>query len=65
MILQGKFRDGDFPAGGYTVFVPKVKSAYIDIQIFAGRVSFFTLYGSLTYKPPSCHTAPKFFTPCG
>lgn len=55
---------GDLPAGRYTVFVPKVKSAYIDIQIFAGRVSFFTLYGSLTYNTSLPATpAPKFFTP--
>jgi len=44
------FAIGDLPAGKYTVFVPRVKSAYIDIQIYAGRVSFFTLYGSLTYN---------------
>lgn len=55
---------GDLPAGKYTVFVPQVKSAYIDVQIYAGRVSFFTLYGSLTFNTNLPSTpALKFLTP--
>ncbi|NMC11860.1 MAG: hypothetical protein GYA34_03150, partial [Chloroflexi bacterium] len=55
---------GDLPAGNYSIWVPEVKSTFIDIQIFAGRVSFFTLYGSLTYNTnlPATPGAP-FLTP--
>jgi len=55
---------GDLPAGHYTVWVPEVKSTYIDIQIYAGRVSYFSLYGSLTYNTnlPPTPSAP-FLTP--
>jgi murein DD-endopeptidase MepM/ murein hydrolase activator NlpD len=41
---------GDLPAGNYTVWVPEIKSTKIPIKITAGRVSFFSLYGSLTYN---------------
>ncbi len=47
---------GDLPAGNYTVWVPEIKSTKIDIKIYAGRVSFFSLYGSLTFNtnlPPT------------
>lgn len=55
---------GDLPAGNYYIWVPELNTKFIDIIIYAGRVSYFTLYGSLTFNTNLPHTPkPVFQTP--